>query len=1061
VYQGDELWSGVAIGDFDNDGDQDVFVPQIYDVNYAPSYLFRNNKDNTFSEISQSMGVRVFNNYGAAWCDYNNDGFIDLITGGKSPFIAEGSGSYEIHLFKNNGNKNNWLKIRLSGTESNNAGIGARIILTTNLGTQYKQVDGGTGSHSQQNGLVVHFGLGSATTVSQVNVEWTSGRGVIFNSIPINQEIMLVEEQEGPIINSISVSKNILNEDESVNFDGSAVDPDGTVTKYEWDFDGDNKYDFSSSTSAKATHTYTRSGKYFAKFRVWDDSGRFYTYKTTGQITVKNIKPTAVAGNDRVVYEDENITFNGNLSLDSVSDQANLEYNWSFGDDTYSDWNSSPLMNHSYSENGIYQVTLTVRDDDNETDVDSLQVTVRNWLPSCRVIAERLVMEDTTVLFTAVINDSVSDLPFIQYRWVFGDGNNTYWSLNPIVEHLYTMNGTYTVQCVVRDDDWPEDENFTEFKLTVYNVAPNCTIEADEEVDEDVEVYFYSYGWDTPSDNNELKFLWDFDDWSNSGWLKVGYQNITHVYPNQGIYHAKLIVMDDDSATCERTVNITVNNVRPKCIGMDEDSLEVNEDELISFYGSGTDTSSDKDTLAFSWNLDIPGMKNTSWEKNAELEFAYDNMGEYTAVLTVRDDNGEVDTFEVDIRVLNIKPEAIFLASETSVNEDENIYFNASRSTDSTSDLPLLNYTWDFIDESLVLFGPWINRTFRESGEFRVKLKVTDDNSEFDVVTQKIRVKNVKPVAEIIASKTKTFVEVPITFSGINSSDTSSDLPELTYRWDFGDGKIENGILVTHSFDKKESYNVQLTVKDDDGAEGVANIQIKIEELTGKDAGDRSETDSADHMNAMIIDIILVVVLLLIIFFYLRKRKKDSEKEFETNAELESDNKSKPGQDMDKGNLSPTDRSDTISITTTQSKPTPTATQMPGTGPIPPQVFFQQMLQNQMEMQMQQLQQAQQQGGTPQWANIQPWPEGTEPIDYQRPKTAPTPENEYETKPGSDENQALDQDKDTTTLEPKTDQITTEKYTESEQIEKIDIEKSGDEQLEVKEKPKSLGPRKT
>jgi hypothetical protein len=65
---------GCAIGDYDNDGDFDVFAP-----NYGRNLLFRNNGDGTFTEVGAAVGVGVENHaVGADWGDYDNDGDLDL-----------------------------------------------------------------------------------------------------------------------------------------------------------------------------------------------------------------------------------------------------------------------------------------------------------------------------------------------------------------------------------------------------------------------------------------------------------------------------------------------------------------------------------------------------------------------------------------------------------------------------------------------------------------------------------------------------------------------------------------------------------------------------------------------------------------------------------------------------------------------------------------------------------------------------------------------------------------------------------------------------------------------
>jgi hypothetical protein len=93
----DEGGVGCAIGDYDNDGDLDIFAP-----NYGHNLLYRNNNNGTFTEVGKAMGVGVENHaVGADWGDYDNDGDLDLsvisyegAVGAQTPLNA---------LFRNDG----------------------------------------------------------------------------------------------------------------------------------------------------------------------------------------------------------------------------------------------------------------------------------------------------------------------------------------------------------------------------------------------------------------------------------------------------------------------------------------------------------------------------------------------------------------------------------------------------------------------------------------------------------------------------------------------------------------------------------------------------------------------------------------------------------------------------------------------------------------------------------------------------------------------------------------------------------------------------------------------
>ena len=120
-----------------------------------------------------------------AWGDYDNDGFLDL-------FVARGGifGSENNSLYHNNGNSNNWLKVKCVGTVSNRSAIGAKVRVNANIGGkalwQLREIN-------PQNALQAHFGLGNATNVDLLRIEWPSGAVQEFYSIAAKQFLTIVE----------------------------------------------------------------------------------------------------------------------------------------------------------------------------------------------------------------------------------------------------------------------------------------------------------------------------------------------------------------------------------------------------------------------------------------------------------------------------------------------------------------------------------------------------------------------------------------------------------------------------------------------------------------------------------------------------------------------------------------------------------------------------------------------------------------------------------------------------------------------------------------------------
>jgi hypothetical protein len=164
-----------AWGDYDNDGDLDLYV--------TPSRLMRNDGSGVFVDVTEEP-LGVGGGVGAAWADYDGDGDLDL-------FMA--SNTSLNRLFRNElSDGNHWLQVKLLGTVSNRACIGARIRAVTGNTSQIREVSGGSGFCSQ-NALTVHFGVGAETKIDTLEIRWPSGIVRTMVGVGIDQYLVVVE----------------------------------------------------------------------------------------------------------------------------------------------------------------------------------------------------------------------------------------------------------------------------------------------------------------------------------------------------------------------------------------------------------------------------------------------------------------------------------------------------------------------------------------------------------------------------------------------------------------------------------------------------------------------------------------------------------------------------------------------------------------------------------------------------------------------------------------------------------------------------------------------------
>ncbi|MFQ6128374.1 MAG: CRTAC1 family protein [Thermoplasmata archaeon] len=228
IYYKDELFSNAAFADYDNDGDMDLWIVQVYDgPQHAHSFLYSNSYANNgtiwFTNVTGIAGVMVWDTYAGAWADYDEDGNIDLVTGGKN--ISTPGETHELRLFRNNGNSNSWLKVQILGCPIRYS-IGGKIYVSYGSATQLRQVEAGMGSHSQMNSLPVEFGFGSYYGRVNVTVIWPSGEMRTLEDVELNQTIHIVEPScapamptnfvaslDGPQMYDVRISWNLSEDD--------------------------------------------------------------------------------------------------------------------------------------------------------------------------------------------------------------------------------------------------------------------------------------------------------------------------------------------------------------------------------------------------------------------------------------------------------------------------------------------------------------------------------------------------------------------------------------------------------------------------------------------------------------------------------------------------------------------------------------------------------------------------------------------------------------------------------------------------------------------------------
>jgi hypothetical protein len=200
---------GIATGDFDNDGYEDVFLPSGmgYPYVYWHNYLMMNNGDETFTERSASLGIEppkggpflpegirgrpaAKSSRCAAVADFAHTGRLDIVTNNFNG---------RPYYFRNNLPRKNYIAFRLQGAfskedpkGSNRDAIGALVRIYMGKEVMVRQVHP-AGGYLSQSSKTLHFGLGDRTKIDRVEIRWPRGRRQTIEHPDINTLHKIVE----------------------------------------------------------------------------------------------------------------------------------------------------------------------------------------------------------------------------------------------------------------------------------------------------------------------------------------------------------------------------------------------------------------------------------------------------------------------------------------------------------------------------------------------------------------------------------------------------------------------------------------------------------------------------------------------------------------------------------------------------------------------------------------------------------------------------------------------------------------------------------------------------
>jgi hypothetical protein len=461
-----------------------------------------------------------------------------------------------------------------------------------------------------------------------------------------------------------------------------------------------------------------------------------------------------ILGDDVLTFENVTIDASGSFDADSGGVVCFFEIE----DGTRTEFIDAPncQTNWSWADDGLWQVKLTVIDDELDQVVLIAHANVLNRAPWINFTAATTIV-DAGGAITFDASDSGDDDTIspegqqLVITWpdqscdegIFGE----YCTIRPEVE------GEHNITVMITDDD---NESVTAtLQYEVLNVAPTIgemrlTIDgipylpAEDgtwDIDEEVVAILAIDGSDTLSDNEELLVTWTPSDRDENETITTSGPNsaIETSWDKSGIHTISAFVTDDDGVRSETVIgHIRVNNIAPVM-----DTLPAQkalfEDEILNLSTSAFDAA-DQDDLVFCWDLndlvDIDESGNASDDCDVEgtdLWYSWTSAGIRTITANVWDDDGVRDSRAISVTIVNRPPVAMITEPEGGfvITQGESITFSAAESIDTPTDRDSLEFIWDdpnTLGSTNDGFGENFTILFERSGEFIVNLTVTDDD---------------------------------------------------------------------------------------------------------------------------------------------------------------------------------------------------------------------------------------------------------------------------------------------------------------------------------------------
>ena len=497
------------------------------------------------------------------------------------------------------------------------------------------------------------------------------------------------------------------------------------------------------------------------------------------------------------------VNFNGTTSGAATGIAS---YAWDLGNGTTG--NSSTAFT-TYTEPGTYQASLTVTDNDGDTNTETVTIEVAEPLnipPTAAIGSTGTLGNAPYAVSFSGSGSSDPDGTITNYAWDFGNGQ-TATGENASV--TYTAAGTYNATLTVTDDDGATG---TATQVITVNPTPNVPPTAVARVVSTAGTIPYtvnlSASTSTDSDGSIVGYSWDL----GNGTTATGVTTQV-TYTEAGTYPVTLTVTDDDGDTGTQVLQIEVSedpNTAPNA-AFSQSATSGIAPLSVDFDASASEDI-DGDIAGYAWNFGN-GQSGTG----ATPSVTYTVPGTYQVTLNVTDNRGAVGTATSQVvvsRPPNQPPTAQLAATPSSGTAPLLVQLSSAGSSDPEG--AIASYSWNF-GNGQTGTGPNPSVIYSTPGTYVVTLTVTDGDGATNArsTTVTVTAPNQAPVPVIVATPTSGAAPLLVTVNGASSTDPDGSI--VSYAWNFGNGQTSSSPTASTTYTSQGSYTIRLTVTDDAG----------------------------------------------------------------------------------------------------------------------------------------------------------------------------------------------------------------------------------------------------